>query len=94
MTLPGIGHGELIWVDASGPGRSPRAFTWRGRRYEVRAAQHDRRRDVPSYRATRRDRYWVNAEREHYWLRTASGMRCVLSCDLIRGLWRMVRGLT
>jgi hypothetical protein len=59
----------------------PKEFFWRGERHLVRSWEARRR--VPSGSPARR----------LYRVRTATGLRCEISEDAARGLWRMERVL-
>ncbi len=96
MKHPPVGHGEIVLVDSSGPGRSPRAFIWRGRRYQVLDMQPARRSPPAGRQPSVAGRGGWSSYRSRLdlvRLRTSSGMRCILSCDVGRDLWRMERVL-
>jgi len=79
-----IGQGELVRVQRAGLRGLPTAFTWRGRRFEVREAR----------RAAAAGSGWEAAlQGETYRLRTVNGLRCELQHDPGLGLWRMRRVL-
>jgi hypothetical protein len=73
-----IGAGEIVWVERQGGSGAPTDFTWRGRRHVVRA--------VEGWRAT-------GGARSLYRIRTSGGMRCLISLDSGRRIWRMERVL-
>jgi hypothetical protein len=75
-----IGAGEIVQLKRL-EGTAPAEFFWRGERHVVRS--WEARRQRPSGRATR----------ALYRVRTASGLRCEISEDAGRGLWRMERVL-
>ena len=80
-----IGQGELVRVQRTGLRGLPTAFTWRGRRFEVREARRA---------MTAAGLRWEAAlEGETYRLRTVNGLRCELQHDPGLGLWRMRRVL-
>ena len=80
-----IGQGELVRVQRAGLRGLPTAFTWRGRRFEVREAQRAM--------AAAGSRWEAGPQGETYRLRTANGLRCELQHDPGLGLWRMRRVL-
>lgn len=73
-----LGAGEMVWVEGLGRGGAPAGFTWRGRRHSVRQVEGWREADG-SLRV--------------YRIRTAGGMRCLISLDPGRSVWRMERVL-
>lgn len=73
-----LGGGEAIWVGRLAGAGAPADFTWRGRRHLVRA--------VEAWREGGR-------ARSLYRIRTAGGMRCLISVDSSRTAWRMERVL-
>lgn len=79
---PVIGIGELIHVPRQDTRHPPLEFFWRGNRHQVRSW------DSPGEAHGRRD------NRRLYRIRTATGLRCMLSEDVGRGLWRLERILT
>ena len=74
-----IGIGEFIHVRRDEPRQAPREFFWRGSRHEVRSWEGR----PPA--AGRRDGQRL------YRVRTSTGLRCMLSEDVGRGLWRLER---
>ncbi|NIS82407.1 MAG: hypothetical protein GTO14_19865 [Anaerolineales bacterium] len=78
-----FGSGELVVVCSTSKDVMPSEFTWRGQRHRVRSI----------------DRYQTNTYRQRngveqlrlFRLRTTRGMRCLLSQDVSRGIWRMER---
>ncbi len=76
-----IHFGELVHIARWSKAAYPAEFTWRGRRHVVRA--------VEDYRVQSNGGGSPGASRRLFQLRTASGMRCLLSEDEHRGLWRL-----
>ena len=74
-----IGIGEFIHVRREEPRQAPREFFWRGSRHEVRSWEGRPR------AALRRD------GRRLYRVRTSTGLSCMLSEEVGRGLWRLER---
>ncbi len=81
-----IGFGETLWVAASAGDALPAEFTWRGRRHRVRRIERFRMETYPSRNGLVRRRFFR--------LRTASGMRCLVSQDVDRDTWRMEKVVT
>jgi hypothetical protein len=77
--------GEVVHISSSTNTGMPMEFSWRGRRHRVKR--------VEDYRATTRSHPSVNRKQSSYALRTARGLRCVLSLDERRGIWVMDRVL-
>ncbi len=73
-----LGSGEPVWVEKLAGGGAPAGFTWRGRRHAVRQVEGWRQ---------------ASGSRRIFRIRTAEGMRCSISLDSERGLWRMERVL-
>jgi hypothetical protein len=78
----GAASGEPVHVRLRGPQGAPEEFVWRGQRYQVRAVEALERsggthRSVPL----------------QFRVRTATGLRCVISQDAYRGFWRIERVL-
>jgi hypothetical protein len=73
-----LGSGEMVWVEGLGLSGAPAGFTWRGRRHSVR--------QVESWRQ-------AGSSLRLYRVRTAGGMRCLISLDSRREIWRMERVL-
>jgi len=74
---------EEIRMRRLGPGRAPGEFYWRGRSHRVSATEEGRS-------VVRRQ--WGSLLRTQlYRVRTTTGMRCWLSFDEIRRLWRLER---
>jgi len=84
--LSGLGFGELVNVGMQGSAGFPTEFTWRRRRYAVRS--------VRSFWPRSGGRRPSPAARSLYEVLTESGMRCVLSRELARDLWRLERVLS
>ena len=74
-----IGTGEIVQL-RQGDRAMPTEFFWRGERHVVRS--WEARRQGPG-----------GAGRRVYRVRTATGLRCEISEDAGRGLWRMERVL-
>lgn len=72
-----LGKGEPIRVSVGAEGLRPAYFTWRGRRYRVRSAEHQIR-PRPS-----------DGSRQLVLIRTESGLQAMLSCEPKDGRWRM-----
>jgi hypothetical protein len=77
--------GELVYMTKSTSAGLPMEFAWRGRRHRVK--------QVDDYRSRTRDHSFMGKRRRSYVLRTARGLRCVLSKDEGRGIWVMDRVL-
>lgn len=73
-----LGAGEIVWMGRLGRSGAPADFTWRGRRHTVRTVEGWRE---------------ANGERSLYRIRTSGGMRCLISLDSGREIWRMERVL-
>jgi hypothetical protein len=71
--------GEMVRVDSSPSCMYPVEFTWRGRRYRVMS--------IEAYRTDNQQCCGGVAHRRIFRLRTASGMRCLLSQDVARETW-------
>lgn len=80
-----VGSGEVIRVGDSAPAGVPVEFTWRGRRYAVRA--------VDNYQTPKPGGRGKRLDRATFRIRTTSGLRCLVSVDVSRGLWCMERVL-
>lgn len=76
-----LGRGEVVQILLPARGGIPTAFIWRGRRHLVRA--------VEACEAESRRTSSGSERRRKIRLRTASGMRCLLSHDLRRSRWQM-----
>jgi hypothetical protein len=76
-----IGFGECVQVSSSARRDMPLAFTWRGRRHFIRS--------IEAYRKETRHRWSGFETRRFFQLRTASGMRCLLSQDVTHDIWRL-----
>ena len=76
-----IGAGEIIQLRRDDEAAPPSEFFWRGQRHVVRAWE------------VRRQRPPGHAGRRLYRIHTATGLRCEVSEDAGRGLWRMERVL-
>lgn len=78
--MSGLGIDEAVLVK-SGGGGLPTAFMWRGRRHVVRL--------VEACRPAPRRGGETAAVRHLYTVRTVEGMRCRLSHDAGRSVWRL-----
>jgi len=76
-----FGFGELVRVVPSARGVLPVEFTWRGRRHRVQS--------VEGYRTESKRRQTGVVQRRFYRLRTRSGLRCLLSQDVVHDIWHM-----
>ncbi|MCJ7567434.1 MAG: DUF6504 family protein [Anaerolineales bacterium] len=73
--------GEPIRILKTSAASYPVEFAWRGRRYYVRT--------IEGYRSEVERRGTKVRERKRYQLVTADGLRCSVSFDLKRRIWRM-----
>ncbi len=83
--MSSLGFGELVHIARLSYGEIPAEFTWRGRRHVVRV--------VEDLRLERSDAHRSRSPRRLLRLRTSSGMRCLLSEDRNRGVWKLERVL-
>jgi hypothetical protein len=72
---------ERIRVHRTVMGAIPQEFTWRGRRYSVQHIEHT------SPRA--HERSMPGLRKEFYVLQTKQGLKCRISHELERGVWRL-----
>ena len=72
-----LGKGEPIRVSGGAESLRPAYFTWRGRRYRVRSAEHQAGSKLSE------------GNRRLVLIRTESGLQAMLSCELKHGRWRM-----
>lgn len=80
-----VEYGELVRVVPLTCGKFPLEFTWRGRRHRVRS--------VEGFHTETRSRRHGVIRRRLFRLRTASGMRCLLSQDVERETWHLEKVL-
>jgi hypothetical protein len=74
---------EDVRMRRLGPGQGPGEFYWRGRSYRVSVTEEGR--------SVIRRRSGALLRTQLYRVRTTTGMRCWLSYDEIRRLWRLER---
>ena len=80
-----VDYGELVRVVPMASGIFPFEFTWRGRRHRVRSVERFDTETKPRRNGVMRRRLFR--------LRTASGMRCLLSQDIERETWHLEKVL-
>lgn len=80
-----VEYGELVRVIPMATGAFPIEFTWRGRRHRVRS--------VEGFNTEIKPRHKGVIRRRLFRLRTASGMRCLLSQDVERRTWHLEKVL-
>lgn len=73
-----LGVGEIVAVRPPRPGAAPRSFTWRGKRYRVRAVE-----------PLARTGEGARAGRTLLCVRTESGLRALLSYEAASRRWRV-----
>lgn len=83
--MTAVEYGELVRVIPITSGIFPTEFTWRGRRHRVRS--------VERFDTETRPRRSGVMRRRLFHLRTASGMRCLLSQDIERETWHLEKVL-
>jgi hypothetical protein len=83
--MTAVEYGELVRVVPMAFGIFPTEFTWRGRRHRVRSVERFDTETELCHNGVMRRRL--------YRLRTASGMRCLLSQDIERETWHLEKVL-
>jgi hypothetical protein len=83
--MTAVDYGELVRVIPVASGIFPVEFTWRGRRHRVRSVERFDTETKPRHNGVMRRRLFR--------LRTASGMRCLLSQDIERETWHLEKVL-
>lgn len=83
--MTAVEYGELVRVIPVASGTFPTEFTWRGKRHRVRS--------VERFDTETRQRRSGVTRRRLFRLRTASGMRCLLSQDIERETWHLEKVL-
>ncbi|HEY44146.1 MAG TPA: hypothetical protein G4O11_09210 [Anaerolineae bacterium] len=83
--MTSVEYRELVTVVPLTCGKLPLEFTWRGRRHRVRS--------VESFHTETKSHRNGVIQRRFFRLRTASGMRCLLSQEVERETWHLEKVL-